>query len=268
MAEGFEFAGVQFTFNNGNKTAKVFRHRDLPVDVHILPANTNEITRAARAHLRPETSLHQFPAVATSYIFPAVVAGENIKVIRNDGTALQAALTTTRVLFHAYGRRLIWSQLLAFVVETRDEADSIYQGSPIFRASDNAFVSVITHREQMFLETSSGEKIFSGYVFPVTGLKPKNFVSGETEIYPGGSFVVRKIEDGMSVYGMQMLPYAEIKAFAQSIQFVPSCNLPRNTAVYHNRFETNVRPRRRQTRNFQVPRVLSAVKNLLTCPRF
>ncbi|QEI03490.1 P26-A [Spodoptera cosmioides nucleopolyhedrovirus] len=213
---------VKYAIDHEARTMTVQSVDDKPVSIFVIPPNsdTNGDDKL--------TSLHQFPGVASSVVFPSISRDDDLFVELNNGILYKTQATRVYTNFHTHKNRMVYGQLLTFAIDEFDLANKIYVGAPIYR--DGKLVSVVTCR---FDDYDKGLVLF-----PVTGVRPAGLISGQMMV--DDRVIVEKMKPDMSVYGRQQLPYRSahmsVKQFALAVTVNRQLyrDLPRFAVVFHN----------------------------------
>lgn len=219
---------AKYTVDRESRTIKVDSVDEKPVLIFVIPPNseTNGDDRL--------TTLHQFPGVATSIVFPSISKDDDLLVQLDNGILYKTQATRVYTNFHTHKNRMVYGQLLTFVVDDFEIANKIYVGAPIYR--DGKFVSVITCR---FDDYEQGL-----VMFPVTGVRSKGLISGQMSI--DDRVVVEVLRPNMSVYGRHQLPYRSAHMSVKQFAMTATVNrqlyrdLPRFAVVFHNSTEITI----------------------------
>ncbi|ACI47501.1 P26 [Spodoptera litura nucleopolyhedrovirus II] len=213
---------TKYAIDHESRTMKVYSVDDRPVSIFVIPPNsdTNGDDKL--------TSLHQFPGVASSVVFPSISRDDDLFVELSNGVLYKTQATLVYTNFHTHKNRMVYGQLLTFAIDEFDIANKIYVGAPIYR--DGKLVSVVTCR---FDDYDKGLVLF-----PVTGVRPAGLISGQMMF--DDRVIVERLKPNMAVYGRQQLPYRSAHMSAKQFALAATVNrqlyrdLPRYAVVFYN----------------------------------
>nr|UXE46284.1 P26 [Microplitis mediator] len=220
-----QYNNVTFEYNHNDKVINTKTVNGKSVDVIILPVN-----KMVPVDFMPSKNLaklHQFPAIATSVTIFGPTHNQTVEIlivkkkqsaaagdadeITTYKTRVYSNPSTDRIMYHGYDGRLVWSQLMGLELK-KEVADTIYKGAPIFSSDKKNVISFVTTREEY--TTEDGEV---RVLFPLTGIKPRGYSSGQSLHESTGDIPQYDTQGKFSVYGRRMMPYRELKAYIETV---------------------------------------------------
>ncbi|QNV47846.1 p26-b [Alphabaculovirus altersperidaniae] len=213
---------VKCAIDHDARTMTVQSVNDKPVSIYVIPPNADTNGDDTL------TTLHQFPGVASSVVFPPISRDDELLVELSNGVLYKIRASLVYTNFHTHKNRMVYGQLLTIAIDDFAVASKVYVGAPIYRGGE--LVSVITCR---FDDYQKGLALF-----PVTGVRPKGLASGQMMF--DDRVIVKTLAAGVSVYGRQQLPYNSVHMSVKQFAMAATVNrnmyrdLPRCVIVFHN----------------------------------
>nr|AJP07579.1 p26 protein [Helicoverpa armigera nucleopolyhedrovirus] len=223
-AKSLQRYNVEYTIDNDLNRIFIHKVDNRTVSINVIGHQSNDSDTLDR--------LHHFPGVATSVMFPRIDMTSALFVLLKNGAMARVVPKFVYTNYHVHKHRLVYSQLATFALEDRTVADLVLIGAPIFR--NKKLVSVVTHRHD--------DRDRDAVMFPVTGVRPRNLVSGQIQFDSNNGVTPERLLTGRSVYGRRQMSYLPnersvgIKEFALTsvANRATFRNLTRNVHIFYN----------------------------------